>query len=240
MKLSWKFWLITIAAVLAVAITASLGRWQLSRAAEKLALQASIDSQFEAAALDTQALATHPDPAQLIHRRVKLRGQWLTDHTVFLDNRQMGGRVGLYALTPLKLEGGPSVVLVQRGWVARNFLDRTAVAPVQTPQGWVEVEGRIVPPPSKLYELGPSQAGPIRQNLDLPGFSAEVGVPLMAMSVQQIGPASEGLLRDWPVPGTGVDKHYGYAFQWFGLCGLISILYVWFQLVRRFTSARRP
>lgn len=231
--------MITIAAVLAVAITASLGRWQLSRAAEKLALQASIDKQFEAAALDTQGLANHPDPTQLIHRRVKLRGQWLTDRTVFLDNRQMGGRVGLFALTPFQLEGSPSVVLVQRGWVARNFLDRTAVAPVQTPLGSVEFEGRIVPPPSKLYELGPSQAGPIRQNLDLPGFSVEVGVPLMAMSVQQIGPASEGLLRDWPVPGTGVDKHYGYAFQWFGLCGLISILYVWFQLVRRFTSARR-
>lgn len=228
-----------MAAVIAVAITASLGRWQLSRAAQKMALQSSIDTQFRAAALDKQALATHPDPTQLMHRRVILRGRWLPDRTVFLDNRQMGGRVGLYVLTPLQLEGSSWGVLVQRGWVPRNFLDRNTVAPIQTPLGSVEVEGRIVPPPSKLYEIGPSQPGLIRQNLDLPSFSAELGVPLVAISVQQIGATSEGLLRDWPVPGTGVDKHYGYAFQWFGLCGLISILYVWFQLVRRFTSAGR-
>ena len=239
MKARWKFWLITLAAGLAVAVTLALGRWQLSRAAEKMALQSSIDTQFRAQALDTQALASHPDPTQLIHRRLKLRGRWLTDRTVFLDNRQMGGRVGMYVLTPLQLEGSSLVVLVQRGWVPRNFLDRTALAPIHTPLGSVEVEGRIVPPPSKLYEIGPSQPGLIRQNLDLPSFSAELGAPLVAMSVQQIGATSEGLLRDWPVPGTGVDKHYGYAFQWFGLCGLISILYVWFQLVRRFTSAGR-
>lgn len=240
MKLGWKFWLVTMAAILAVATTASLGRWQLSRAAEKMALQSSIDTQFTATALDTQALATHPDPTQLLHRRLKLRGRWLPDRTVFLDNRQMDGRVGLYVLTPLQLEGSSLVVLVQRGWVPRNFLDRTALAPIQTPTGSVEVEGRIVPPPSKLYEIGPSQPGLIRQNLDLPSFAAELGVPMVAMSVQQIDSTSEGLLRDWPVPATGVDKHYGYAFQWFGLCGLISILYVWFQLVRRFTSAGTP
>lgn len=228
-----------MAALLGVVATASLGRWQLSRAAEKIALQSSIDTQFRSQVIDAPMLATHPDPTQLLHRRVKLRGLWLSDRTVFLDNRQMGGRVGMYVLTPLQLEGSSLVVLVQRGWVARNFMERTALAPVHTPLGSVEVAGRIVPPPSKLYELGPSQAGPIRQNLDLPGFGAELGLPLLSMSVQQIGAASEGLRRDWPVPATGVDKHYGYAFQWFGLCGLISILYVWFQLVRRFTSAGR-
>ena len=42
------------------------------------------------------------------------------------------------------------------------------------------------------------------------------------------------LRRDWPEPTTGVDKHYGYAFQWFGLSVLVVLLYVWFQLVRRF------
>ena len=54
-----------------------------------------------------------------------------------------------------------------------------------------------------------------------------------------VGDASEGLQRDWPVVGTGVDKHYGYAFQWFGLCGLMALLYVWFQIVRRFIRPRR-
>jgi surfeit locus 1 family protein len=32
----------------------------------------------------------------------------------------------------------------------------------------------------------------------------------------------------------GVDKHYGYAFQWFGIAALVAVLYLWFQIVRRF------
>ena len=29
-----------------------------------------------------------------------------------------------------------------------------------------------------------------------------------------------------------MQKHYGYAFQWFALAALIAVLYVWFRLVR--------
>jgi surfeit locus 1 family protein len=50
--------------------------------------------------------------------------------------------------------------------------------------------------------------------------------------------ASEGLLRDWPQAGSGIEKHHGYAFQWFGLSALIALLYVWFQIVRRFIPRR--
>ena len=53
------------------------------------------------------------------------------------------------------------------------------------------------------------------------------------------GAASQGLLRDWPQINAGVQKHYGYAFQWFGLSVLVVLLYVWFQLVRRFYLPRR-
>ena len=54
---------------------------------------------------------------------------------------------------------------------------------------------------------------------------------MTGLSVQQTGAASEGLLRDWTEPGSGVEKHYGYAFQWFALSALIAILYVWFQFI---------
>jgi cytochrome oxidase assembly protein ShyY1 len=83
----------------------------------------------------------------------------------------------------------------------------------------------------------------IRQNLDLEAFRAETGLPLRTdVSLQQTDTASEGLQRDWPAPALGVEKHYGYAFQWFGLAALVVILYVWFQLiapVRRARLARR-
>lgn len=239
MTARWKFWLITMTALLAVAATLALGRWQLSRAAQKQAVQASIDEKAASPKLNGQTLASLVDPTLELHRGVSLRGRWLAGRTVFLDNRPMNGKPGLYVVTPMKLEDNAAVILVQRGWVARNFVDRTSVPQVETSAGVVEIQGRIAPPPSKLYELGGPEAGPIRQNLDIARFSAETGLPLLAVWVQQTGAASEGLLREWPLANMGVDKNYGYAFQWFGLSGLIAILYVWFQIVRRFIYPRR-
>ena len=239
MNARWKFGLITAVALLSILATLSLGRWQLGRAAQKVALQNSTEAQGQLIRLDAPALLASTDALREVHRRVLLRGKWLAQHTVLLDNRQMNGKVGYYVVTPLQLEGETAVVLVQRGWLARNFLDRNAVPQVETPAGWVSLEGRIAPPPSKLYELGSSGEGLIRQNIDLPSFKTETGMPLLNVSVQQTGARSEGLLREWPVLGSGVDKHYGYAFQWFALSGLIAILYVWFQIVRRFIFPRR-
>ncbi len=183
-------------------------------------------------------MATHViDP--LLHQSALLRGQWVHDNTVYLDNRQMHAKVGFFVLTPLRLEGSDTVVMVQRGWVPRNFVERDRLPKVQTPAGAVEVTGRIALPPSKLYEPGAATAGTIRQNLDFELFRRETGLALRTdVSVIQTGPASEGLLRDWPAIDVGVQKHYGYAVQWFALATLIVGLFVWFQLRPLFVSSK--
>lgn len=229
----------TVAAVLGVVVTASLGRWQVGRASEKEELQMRIEARGSESVLDGAVLASHADAEALVHRRIIARGQWLTDRTVFLDNRQMDGRPGFLVLTPLRLEGFSRSVLVQRGWVPRNFEDRTRIPAIATPSGPVEVQGRIAPTPSKLYEIGTAELGPIRQNLDLAQFKTETGLSLLDVSIQQMGGISDGLLRNWAPVATGVDKHYGYAFQWFGLSALMTLLYVWFQIVRKFFP-RKP
>ena len=99
--------------------------------------------------------------------------------------------------------------------------------------------GRIAPPPSKLYEFKGADVGHIRQNIDLPVFSQEISLPLISVSMVQLGPASEGLLRDWAAPNVGVDKHHGYAFQWFGLCALVVGLYIWFQIINPWRAKRK-
>jgi surfeit locus 1 family protein len=154
----------------------------------------------------------------------------------------MQGRVGFYVMTPLRLSpdaaGAPdAVVLVQRGWVPRSFTDRQQLPAITTPSGDVTVSGRIAPAPSKLYAFEGADTGSIRQNLDSLAFRAETGLPLLEGSVQQTGAPSEGLLRDWPVPASSADKNYGYAFQWWALCGVIFLLYVWFQFI---APRRRP
>ncbi|TFZ01107.1 SURF1 family protein [Ramlibacter rhizophilus] len=219
-------------------LTARLGLWQWSRAGEKLALQEAIEARASAPAVDARELVGTGPPA-LLHRTAVLRGQWLAPHTVYLDNRQMQGRPGFYVVTPLQLADTDAVVLVQRGWVPRNFAERERLPEVATPAGEVTVRGRIAPPPSKLYDFAGAGQGPIRQNLDLADFRAETRLPLLEGSVQQTGPASEGLLRDWPVPASGAGKNYGYAFQWWALCAVILFMYVWFQFIAPGRAKRR-
>jgi surfeit locus 1 family protein len=230
---------VLLAALAAAAGTARLGVWQLDRAAQKVALH---DAQQRQRALPPLALpelardgATLPTQ---LHRSVELQGEWLSERTVFLENRQMNGRPGFYAVTPLRLADG-SAVLVERGWVPRDLLDRTRVAVPPPPAGIVQVQGRIAPGPGRLYEFAGAASGPIRQNLEVSSYARESGLPLRPFSVVQedgtdaSNPAlADGLLRQWPVPAADVQKHYGYAFQWFALCALIIGLYVWFQLLR--------
>lgn len=222
-----------------MAATFSLGRWQLSRAAQKNALHAAIEAQNQLPPVGLADLLGHVRPDALLHRQVRLQGHWVPERTVFLDNRQMHDQAGFYVLTPLKLAHSTAVILVQRGWVARNFLDRTVLPKIDSPVDEVVVQGRMAPPPSKLYAFQAVEQGAIRQNLDLAAFSSETGLALQPVSVLQTGTLGDGLLRDWPPANTGVEKHYGYAFQWFGLCALIAILYVWFQIVRRFFPPAR-
>ena len=226
-----RFWLLTAAAVLVAGVTFSLGQWQLRRAAQKQNLQLAIEAQSNQFILKAEDLADPKIVMEAVHRRAALKGVWRADRTVFLDNRQMNGKTGFIAITPLVLDGTGQVILVQRGWAARNFADRASLPAIETPAGPVTVLGRIAPPPSKLYEFKGAETGRIRQNIDIPAFSREIALPLMSVSMLQIGPANEGLLRDWAAPNVGVDKHYGYAFQWFGLCALVVGLYIWFQLI---------
>ncbi len=228
---SLRGWLLTLATLLMVALTFSLGRWQMNRAQYKVDLAAAIEAKTGAPALRAGDLLTQTDLAALVHRRVVLQGRWIADRTVYLDNRPMAGRQGLWVLTPLQLEHSQQVVLVQRGWIPRDFQDRQRLAPIQTPGGSVVIEGRLALEPGQLYQLEPQDGGLIRQNLRLSNFRSETGLPLWGAMVVQTGPASEGLLRLWDRPDLGVDKHHGYAFQWFSLSALLVVLYVWFQWI---------
>lgn len=234
--------MLLLATVTGVAVTGALGIWQLSRAGEKEALQAAIEQHERQPALDGAALAAalREQPVEsLLHRQAVLHGRWVGDRTLFLDNRAMEHRSGFYVLTPLRLARGEGAVLVLRGWAPRDFADRAVLPPVETPSGEVEVRGLLIERPSPVFALGQESVGPIRQNLDLEAFRRETGLPLAQVVVQQTGPASEGLDRRWPPPTLGVEKNYGYAVQWFGLCALFGVLYLWFQVVRPFLALQR-
>lgn len=238
---------VLLATVIGVAATVSLGRWQLGRAQTKLDLFAAIQSRERMPLLSNAQLACDaPQWQGDLQRLVRLRGRWLSEHTLFLDNRAMDGRAGRFVLTPLRLapEAGMAcpdrVVLVQRGWVPRDAMDRTLLPKVVSGEGLVTLTGRVSEAPSHLLELGAAAsasapAGKIRQNVDLAALAAEWQVVLRPGSITQLddeepNPVQEvPLVRHWWKPQADVSKHEAYAAQWFAMAAVMVGLYLWFQ-----------
>lgn len=233
---------VLLAAFTVAGTTERLGLWQLDRAAQKLALQAAQQRQRALPPLPLGELARTPATAlQQQHRLVELQGTWLAEHTIYLDNRPMVGHPGFYVVTPLLLADG-SVVLVQRGWLPRDFTQRTHIVAPATPAGTVVVLGGIAPALPRLYEFSSAASGAIRQNLDIGAYALEVALPLRPLALLQVDAAkatSDGLLRQWQQPDANVQMHYGYAAQWFALSALTTGLYVWFQIIRPRLASRR-
>lgn len=226
---------VLVAALLLAAATARLGFWQLDRAAQKTALQQALNEQRQRPALQQAELARSTEQAQQqLHRAVQLHGYWLPEHTVYLENRQMNGRVGFYAVTPLMLADG-TAVLVQRGWFPRDQLDRLRITAPPAPAGLQRVDGRIALQPARLFEFEGAASGAVRQNLDVTVFRQQTALPLRGLTVVQedsTEAAADGLQRQWPQPALGVAKHHGYAFQWFAISALTVGLWLWFQVLQ--------
>jgi cytochrome oxidase assembly protein ShyY1 len=164
--------------------------------------------------------------------RVRLRGEFDHARSVWLDNRLLDGRPGFWVVAPLRLDGG-GVVLVNRGWVARDAADRAHRPSVGEPAGSVVIEGLAVTHAPRLLELGEGgNSGPlpaIWQNLDFAQYESASRLAVARLVVQQTSELDDGLVRRWVRPASGVDKHRGYAFQWYALSALIALFTLFFS-----------
>jgi surfeit locus 1 family protein len=220
----------TLAAAAMIALTVALGNWQSGRAREKEALQQRLDAVSREAPVHLGAAAA--DAAALDLRRVVGRGEWQPERMVLHDNRTRRGQPGYHVLMPLKLEGGNMHVLVNRGWVAAAR-DRSVLPQIATPDGTVGVEGIARVPGDKVFELArEAQPGRVWQNVTLQRFRDWSGLQLQPVVLQQTNDASDGLVREWDRPDLGIDKHRGYALQWYSLAGLTAVLLLVLSLKR--------
>lgn len=246
----------TLAAVAVVALTVSLGNWQLRRADDKAQRQLQRD----------QALARAPlpigtgllDAAATDGQRVSLEGRFDAPHTVFLDNRTRKGVAGFHVLTPMRIgadapAGEPlRYVLVLRGWIARDIAERTRLPPLRTPGGIQHIEGLAIVDLPQPIVLGASEAhgpgadrsagdptargdgsSPIWQHLSMSDYARWSGLPMQPVLVRQTSELDDGLARDWVQPAAGVDRHHGYAVQWYAMAAVTVGLWLWLTLRTR-------
>ena len=243
---------VAVAGLIGLATTAALGFWQLRRAAAKEDLQQHIEA--AARAVPTQpTVADLARPDTMVYRHVAFEGRWLPDRVVYLDNRPRLGQAGLFVLMPLRIETPIRAdVIVNRGWIPRNGEDRNRIAAYVTPDGLVRVAGLVLAEEPKLLELATPPERRLKgiwQNFDVVAYGKASGQPALPIVIREDPPATtgpepqgvDGLSRDWPdragVLQGQIDRHHGYAFQWFALTATLAALLV-FQFVRWIRHAR--
>lgn len=216
-----------VAGVALVVVTLWLGDWQSDRARQKAERQQRLGKLASDGPVSVRADASPPDGQPL-----RLMGRWLSRHSILLDNRTYEGRAGYHVLTPLLLADGSGAVLVNRGWVPAP-VERGQLPDVPTWEELQVLEGRVRSVEAKPFSLAREVVEGRRwQYLDLGRLraiaGADLGPQLAPWVLQQTSIAPDGLVRDWPAPGLGIDRHRAYALQWYSLAGLAAALTVWY------------
>lgn len=220
-------WIPFVAAVLAALVGISLGQWQTRRAIEKELIEKKLIARELAPPLRLQSGNQVAD--EMEYRQVSVKGEFVGRWTVYLDNRPYKSTPGFYVMAPLKLSGSDMHVLIARGWAKRDVADRTKVPPVVVPDGTVEIQGVVRRSPGHVLQLGAAEQlrpGAIVQNLDIAEFAQAAKMPMQDFIIEQINDGRDGLVRDWPRPSTGAEKHRAYAFQWYALAATALIFFV--------------
>ncbi len=200
------------------------GIWQLNRAEEKRA---------ERDAFSRQASYTSFADGNTLrpYERIKVRGRWLEDRQIILDNIIVDSRLGHYVLTPLETAADEPLLIVNRG-----FLPQTEggihAADIAVSGDARQLRGRVGRLPRAGYRMGaaiPEVSGwpvhavyPDYEDIELT-LDREIQSFVLLLDAAEPG----GFGRDWQPEGIGPGRHLAYAVQWFAMTAVLAGLLAW-------------
>jgi surfeit locus 1 family protein len=206
-----------------------LGIWQLDRAEQKRNLGASLEMRRKLPPLSLNG--PYPDAEQLRFRQVAARGHYLYDKSVLIENRKHQGKTGFHLITPLQLHESDRILLINRGWIAHDRLDRALATANEADIVSIHGEVRIPHPPAielKQEKTATGDALPRWPYLTLDHYSDWSGMDILPFIVLLSAQEENGFVRQWPHPRVSDMMHIGYAIQWFAFA--IITLLVWLRL----------
>ncbi|MCR4339829.1 MAG: SURF1 family protein [Gemmatimonadaceae bacterium] len=202
-------------ALLFAALFVRLGFWQLERLRERQAYNAPIEAR---AGLAPVALRDLPrDPGEAIHRSVRVSGEYDYDREIVLTLRSRQGSPGVNLLTPLRVAGSDTAILVNRGWIYAA----DGVAADTKP--WREDDPVDAVGYVRLLETGDTTGARSTGRPDavrrpsLSTIRAMLPYPVAPVYVVLTSPGSDPTRAPPRVPPPALDEgnHRSYAVQWF-------------------------
>lgn len=173
-------------------------------------------------------------------RPVVATGEYDVRRQILIDNKVHDGKVGFDVVAPLRLADGRAV-LVDRGFVPLRG-SRANLPSAPPPTGTIDVHGRVDIPPSHYFELGSGSApaGIVWEHLDPQRFAKATGVDVLPIVIQATDSRpSDGLVHDFPLPDTGIERHLSYMVQWYTFAAMAAGLWAWFTFRARLRSRAR-
>jgi len=201
----------------------SLGFWQLDRADEKRAIEDQIDS---ANSGDVELVTSVEFLKDKEYYHVRLQGSYIGDKQFIYDNQIVDQISGYYVLTPFILKGASKAILINRGFIPWSGR-RDKLANVDIGEKLTEVKVQISIPVKRM-ELKVSETigdfPVLIQALDLDEMSTIASLDLASV-IGLLSPESEdGFVRQWE-PYTGsIERHIGYAIQWFLMALVLAFI----------------
>ena len=210
----------------------SLGFWQLDRADEKRAIEGQIDS---ANSGDVKLIDSAEFLKDKEYYHVRLQGSYVGDKQFIYDNQIVDQISGYYVLTPLVLKGDSKAVLINRGFIPWNGR-RDKLADIDIGEKLTEVKVQISKPVKRMELEASELTGDfpvLIQALDLDEMSTIASLDFASV-VGLLSPETEnGFVRQWE-PYTGsIERHIGYAIQWFLMALVLAYIGIRLALKQR-------
>lgn len=205
-----------------------LGVWQLHRADEKKGLMALHQQRMQDEPLTLGAEA--PNLEDIRYRRVIVSGEYDVEHQFLLDNQVHRQSPGYHVLTPLRIAGIETAVLVNRGWIPLGA-SRDERPDLEIRHRNVVVTGMVERFPGVGLKLeGAEIPGPgwpaVVQLVDPARIGERLGYAVLPYQVLADETVAEAYIRDWKQVRLDPGKNQGYALQWFLFALVALVLYV--------------
>ena len=230
--MSYRLLVPSILILATMAFLASLGFWQLDRADQKRTIEASIQK------ANTGVVELIVNQNELLNKEyyeVRLQGSYISDKQFIYDNQIVDQASGYYVLTPFVLTGQSNAIMINRGFIPWNGR-RDQLDDIAVDSAFREVKIQVSRP-IKRIELKTSdisnQFPVLIQAIDFDVIE-EISSTSFVDVIGLLDPSSDdGFVRKWE-PYTGsIEKHIGYAIQWFLMALVLGIIGIRIGLKQR-------
>ncbi len=197
------------------ALFVRLGFWQIERLRERQAYNAPIESRLAQPPVELRDLPR--DLLEARHHRVLVTGEYDYPREIVLTLRSRQGSPGVNLLTPLKVAGGDTVVLVNRGWIYAPDGVSADTKPWREPNPQAAVGYvRLLETDTEKGAGSTGRRDAVRRP-HLATISLMMPYPVAPYYVVLISPGSDPERAPPRVPPPALDEgsHRGYAVQWF-------------------------